>query len=525
MSRRSAAGSAASRAAAASHRSIVARAPMMRAAAAAPRSPASPAASASRAASAARSAMPAQHAAVRMASRENQGSRVISPGRAEDRQHRRALEDHAVALGRPHPGAREPGAVDPHPARHIDQRQHRRHGVAAHRHQGVPDPAGSGAEDLHALHAPVRSRPHQARGRSLARRRVGPPDAQPQLARGHGAELAVAQGRGGEGRDAFHRVEVAVHDASHRAVGPRHAAHQVPFRGRRRDATVRAARWRPAPRRAPGRAAPPRGSPPPPGRGPWRRPPPRPGPRPDRPRRAGRRRRRASRDGRGSGRPATTPPRARTAAQSGAIRRTVSRQSRRRAPGPIPSCISTVPPAASPGSTAASIVAASSPRQSWVSAVQPSMRNPRSAATAADHGAVSPQGVRHRRGRTPSASRAARARSVSRLDPPARGETVAHVVPAVEAHLVPVGEHRVDQVRVGPRARGDDEEDGPRPAARELREDPRGPHRVGAVVERQRGRRGPVRRRRLRAPHAHLCVAVGRDAVPLRRGWPNMLSR
>ena len=115
-----------------------------------------------------------------------------------------------------------------------------------------------------------------------------------------------------------------------------------------------------------------------------------------------------------SGAGPVSQPRARIASQSGRMSRTVSRQSARRAPGPRPSCISTIPPGPSSGTSAASIASAGSPRQSCESAVHPVTSRPRAAATASVHAATSPHGVRQRRGRTPSSARAARARSVSR---------------------------------------------------------------------------------------------------------------
>ena len=63
---------------------------------------------------------------------------------------------------------------------------------------------------------------------------------------------------------------------------------------------------------------------------------------------------------------------------------------------------------------AANISAAESPRQSCVSVVHPISRRSRSRAICADHGAVSPHGVRHRAGVTPSPARRRSARSVSR---------------------------------------------------------------------------------------------------------------
>ena len=63
--------------------------------------------------------------------------------------------------------------------------------------------------------------------------------------------------------------------------------------------------------------------------------------------------------------------------------------------------------------TASNISRAVSPRQSWVSTVQPTIRRPYSAATSEVHGATSPHGARHRCGATPTARRRSSARAVS----------------------------------------------------------------------------------------------------------------
>ena len=169
----------------------------------------------------------------------------------------------------------------------------------------------------------------------------------------------------------------------------------------------------------------------------------------------------------------------------------------RRAPGPMPSCASTIAPARQRSTVWANIRSALSPRQSWVSTVQPTSASPCSEATCPDHGARSPHGVRHRVGRTPTPASSSSARAVSDRPESIPRPGMPNVTVAMQPDGVPLPAHPGDQLRVLGGARPDHEECGARAELGEEIEQPRGPRRVGPVVERER-QRPPGRRCRRR---------------------------
>ena len=137
---------------------------------------------------------------------------------------------------------------------------------------------------------------------------------------------------------------------------------------------------------------------------------------------------------------------------------------------------------------AASIAAAPSPRQSCVSAVQPHELEAarggqaRRSTRRVDAPRQAPQRRARRRAR-PGAPARGRCRRRRRL---ARSSGWRRCAPAVQLHLVALGQHPPDQ-RGCAAARGASGKNVARaPAPRERVEQPRGPGRVGAVVEGQR---------------------------------------
>ena len=180
--------------------------------------------------------------------------------------------------------------------------------------------------------------------------------------------------------------------------------------------------------------------------------------------------------------------RARRAARSAPPSRRSPRAGRR---GPRPSCASTTAPSRTSGATAASIAAARSPRQSCVSADQPTTRRPRRRASGRVHAPSTPHGVRHCRGSTPSAAqRSEGAVEVAPADP--RVELgVTHVRMGVDADGVTVVEHAAHERGVRGGARPEDAERRPRARTRERVEHGRGPAWVRAVVEGERERGHP----------------------------------
>ena len=110
------------------------------------------------------SAIPAQVALVRIASRENQGSRSISPSSAEHGEHARAGEHDPVALGRAQAIGPVPVAVDRHAAREIHVGEATPVSRVARDDQRALHASGARAERLHAVQSEA-VRPVAQRGR------------------------------------------------------------------------------------------------------------------------------------------------------------------------------------------------------------------------------------------------------------------------------------------------------------------------------------------------------------------------
>ena len=123
------------------------------------------------------------------------------------------------------------------------------------------------------------------------------------------------------------------------------------------------------------------------------------------------------------------------------------------------------------------MVSAESPDQSWVSSVQPARASPRAPATSEVQAAHAPQGGRQRRGRSASGASRLSAASVSFSILLARRRGVAHVLEAVQLHLVAFGDRAGHEVGPAPGAAGHHEEGGQHTGCAELVENTRRPAR------------------------------------------------
>ena len=177
------------------------------------------------------SAMPAQQAAVRIASRENQGSRTSSPGppstasTGAPSNTTRWLSD--VRSPAPAYQARSistpPGDVD-------QQSAGRRASPSRAVTRARSMPPAPEQNTFTPRSAPAVARPRRAGGPPSPGGRVGAPDPHAAAAGGDRRQLVARSGSGASASHALHRVEVAVEDPRHRPVGPRHPAHERPTR-------------------------------------------------------------------------------------------------------------------------------------------------------------------------------------------------------------------------------------------------------------------------------------------------------